>query len=75
MITGGGAYNDFFIETLKSISDKEIEIYLPKTKIIDFKEALVFAFLGLMRLLGEVNILCSVTGARRDSVSGILHQP
>ncbi|MFT4833902.1 MAG: anhydro-N-acetylmuramic acid kinase [Flavobacteriaceae bacterium] len=75
MITGGGAYNDFFIETLKSILDKEIEIYLPKTKIIDFKEALVFAFLGLMRLLGEVNILCSVTGARRDSVSGILHQP
>ncbi len=75
MITGGGAYNDFFIKTLKSKLEPDVEVVLPDSNLIDFKEALVFAFLGLMRFLGEVNVLSSVTGAEKDSISGVLYQP
>jgi anhydro-N-acetylmuramic acid kinase len=43
--------------------------------IIDFKEALVFALLGALRLSNEINVWAAVTGARKDSVSGVIHNP
>jgi anhydro-N-acetylmuramic acid kinase len=43
---------------------------VPENKIVDFKEALIFAFLGLLRWQNKINCLASVTGAERDSCCG-----
>lgn len=68
LVTGGGAYNDFLISRFKAIS--QCELIIPKPEIINFKEALIFAFLGLLRIENKVNCLKSVTGASRDHCSG-----
>jgi anhydro-N-acetylmuramic acid kinase len=72
LITGGGAYNTFIIELIKQYLAPDIEIKIPDKQIIDYKEALIFSFMGLMRLKGVNNCLSSVTGAERDSCSGII---
>lgn len=72
LITGGGAYNDYFIEQLKNLLAQGPEVILPEPLIIDFKEALIFAFLGVLRLRKEHNSFRSVTGAKRDSCGGNL---
>src|SRR5690606_9993511 len=65
LISGGGAYNDFLIERIQSrLPDMEIEI--PGRRILEYKEALIFGLLGILRLRGEINVLASVTGASRD---------
>lgn len=70
LITGGGAYNSFFIEALKAKS--EIKIHVPSKELIEFKEALIFAFMGYLRVNGVNNVLSSATGAKRDSCSGLI---
>jgi anhydro-N-acetylmuramic acid kinase len=68
LITGGGAYNDYLIDIISSKSDSEIII--PSKNIIEFKEALIFAFLGVLRYLNINNCYSSVTGASKDHCSG-----
>jgi anhydro-N-acetylmuramic acid kinase len=71
LITGGGAFNTFLIEL---ISEKTpVELVIPANEIVNFKEALIFAFLGILKIKGQINCLSSVTGASRDSSSGIIH--
>ncbi len=70
LVTGGGAFNTFLIERLKSFS--EVEIKIPSNEIVNFKEALIFAFLGVLKICGEINCLSSVTGAKIDSSSGMI---
>ena len=72
LVTGGGAKNQFLIELIQSkfIGGKVI---LPDVQIIDYKEAIIFAFLGALRLNNEVNILKSYTGASKDSCSGVVY--
>ena len=70
LVTGGGAYNSFLIDVLSTKVSQEIVI--PDSELIDFKEALVFAFLGWLKLNDQVNVLRSVTGALKDSSSGII---
>lgn len=70
LITGGGAHNDFLIERIQSLTKSQIII--PSPKLIDYKEAMIFAFLGTLRMRNEINCLSSVTGATRDSSSGII---
>ena len=72
-ITGGGVLNTFFIDELKSIYSGKVII--PNKEIIEFKEALIFAYLGALYLNKQPNILKSVTGAKRDSIGGVLHLP
>ena len=74
LITGGGAFNTFLIEEIKKHLSKW-DIVLPDTSIISYKEALIFAFLGLKKMRGEINVLRSVTGAAADSSSGVIHVP
>ncbi len=70
LISGGGAFHPLLIKSLK---EKNINIYIPDNKTIAFKEALIFAFLGLLRKLEETNTLKSVTGAERDSIGGVIY--
>ena len=73
LVTGGGAFNSFLMNRIEVVSNSKIE--LPKTKLIDFKEALVFAFLGVLRFNGQVNCLSSVTGAKKNHSSGEVFLP
>ncbi|MFV8322769.1 anhydro-N-acetylmuramic acid kinase [Flavobacterium sp. LS2R12] len=73
-ISGGGAYNDFLIERIQ-YHLPEMKIIIPSAKILEFKEALIFALLGVLKLRGEINVLSSVTGARIDHSSGMIYYP
>jgi anhydro-N-acetylmuramic acid kinase len=73
LITGGGAHNVYLIE-LFSEKTKHKTI-VPSAQIIDFKEAIIFAFLGVLRLREEPNCLKSVTGADYDHTSGAIYLP
>lgn len=73
LVTGGGAFNDFLISQFREFCDSEFVI--PSKELIDFKEALIFALLGVLKLRGEINVLKSVTGAGRDHSSGVIFTP
>lgn len=68
LITGGGALNKYLVERIQHHTKHHIVI--PDRQIIEYKEALIFAFLGLLKLEGKTNVLSSVTGAESDSCSG-----
>ncbi len=70
LFTGGGTFNSFLMNLIKHKTDSIIVI--PDALIIDNKEALIFAFLGVLRLNNEVNVLSTVTGARENHSSGSL---
>ncbi len=72
-VTGGGAKNAFLMERIRSYFNGELIV--PDATLIDFKEALIFAYLGALYLHGKPNALCSVTGAQRNTSGGILHLP
>lgn len=72
LATGGGTLNRFLMALIEGKLAPRVKVVVPSKTIINFKEALVFAFLGVLRLRGETNVLKSVTGASHDSCSGIL---
>ena len=72
LVTGGGAFNRFLVELLRSKVDDRADIIVPEDAIVNFKEAIVFGFLGVRKVRGETNVLKSVTGASMDSCSGVL---
>ncbi|MBC5839526.1 anhydro-N-acetylmuramic acid kinase [Flavobacterium muglaense] len=71
-ITGGGAYNNFLIECIQKQAP-EVEIIIPSPKLLEFKEALIFALLGVLKLRNEINVLSSVTGSQSDHSSGVIY--
>ncbi|MDF2156313.1 anhydro-N-acetylmuramic acid kinase [Algoriphagus sp. CAU 1675] len=73
LITGGGAYHLYFINRLDFHLQGAWEHFPASSQIIEFKEALVFAFLGVLRLREESNCLASVTGASSDSCGGVIY--
>ena len=73
LVTGGGAYNSYLIQQIEKYS--ETKITQSDANIIEFKEALIFALLGLLKDRNEINCLSSVTGAIKDHSSGKCFMP
>ena len=71
LLSGGGAYHRFLVERIGAHS--KAELIIPDNKTIEFKEALVFAFLGLLRLDEKINCLRTVTGADKNSIGGAVY--
>lgn len=74
LATGGGAYNDFLMERMKFYLP-EMTFEIPDDKTIQYKEALIFGLLGVLKLRNEINTLASVTGARENHSSGKIFLP
>lgn len=72
LFTGGGAYNAFLMARILEHCRDRAELVIPEDDVVKFKEAMIFAFLGVLRVLGKPNSLRSVTGATRDSSGGII---
>ena len=73
LITGGGVFNSFLIKQIQSYTNNKLVI--PSKEIIEYKEALIFGFLGVLRLREDVNCLRNVTGAKKDHSSGKIFHP
>ena len=73
LVTGGGVFNDFLMKRLQELS--EAEIIIPKNEIIEYKEALIFGLLGVLKDRNEINCLKSVTGATKNHSSGKILMP
>lgn len=68
LFTGGGTFNNYLMQLIGEFSNAKLVI--PDKQVINFKEAIIFAFLGVLRVQEQVNCLKSVTGASRDNVGG-----
>lgn len=73
LVTGGGAFNTYLIHILeRELTPLGVDIVIPDAQVIKFKEAIAMALIGTLRWREEVNVLSSVTGARKDSINGAL---
>ena len=73
LATGGGVFNRFLMNRIKdNLKELHIEVIIPDTNLVNFKEALIMALIGVLRWRQEYNVLSSVTGAARDSIGGAL---
>lgn len=72
LVTGGGALNSFLIKCIQEKLGYKVKVIVPDTVIVNFKEAIVFAFLGILRTRNEVNVLKSVTGAPTNTSAGTM---
>lgn len=71
LVTGGGALNAYLVECIAAMAPQTV-VTVPDALTVNYKEAIIFALLGYLRLKGRVNTLASVTGAKCDSVGGVL---
>ncbi len=73
LVTGGGAFNSFLVSRLTGhLQTQHIEVEVPDVKLVNYKEALIMAFIGVLRWRQEYNVISSVTGASRNSIGGAL---
>lgn len=72
LCTGGGAFNSYFMYRLIECCGDDTTLVVPDEEIVKYKEALVFAFLGVLRTQQKINSLKSVTHAIKDSSSGVM---
>ena len=73
LLSGGGVHNKTLIRAIERALG--VKVVIPKTEIINFKEALIFSFMAVLKLRKEVNVLKSVTGALKNSSSGVYYSP
>ncbi|TPE42731.1 anhydro-N-acetylmuramic acid kinase [Pontibacter mangrovi] len=73
LLTGGGAFNGYLVEQIQQQLGSKYNVEVPAPEVVSFKEALIFAFLGVLRWRGEHNCLSSVTGASRDNIGGAIY--
>jgi anhydro-N-acetylmuramic acid kinase len=71
MVTGGGAFNDHLVNLIRVKTN--VEINIPEKNLVEFKEAIIFAWLGVLRIRNKVNSVKSVTHARESSIGGALY--
>jgi anhydro-N-acetylmuramic acid kinase len=77
MVSGGGAFNKFLIERITARCAQEglqVEIVVPEARVVEFKESLLMALMGVLRVENRPNVLASATGAKHDSISGAIYQ-
>lgn len=72
LLSGGGAHNLYFIDLLQELTTAEIVV--SNQELTDFKEALIFALLALLKREEKINVLSSVTGSNTDHSAGILYE-
>jgi anhydro-N-acetylmuramic acid kinase len=72
LCTGGGAFNSFLISRMLHHGGDDLTFIIPDEEVVKFKEAMVFGFLGVLRVRKEINCLKSVTNASRDTSSGTM---
>lgn len=72
LCTGGGVFNTFLMESIQK--QTKTQLIAPEEKLVEYKEALIFGLLGVLKLRGETNVLGSVTGAKNDHSSGVVWQ-
>ena len=70
LFTGGGTKNTYLIERIRHFS--KADIVIPEEKIIDFKEAIIFGLLAVLRIRNEINVYKSVTGASSNTCAGTI---
>jgi anhydro-N-acetylmuramic acid kinase len=71
LITGGGAWNSYLVERIQAHTS--VQCVVPDAFTVNYKEALIFAFLGLLRWHVSTNTLATVTGAERNSIGGAIY--
>lgn len=71
LVTGGGALNSYLVERLQDALGA-IQVIVPDEQLVQYKEALIMALIGVLRWREEYNVLSSVTGAARNSVGGAM---
>lgn len=76
-ITGGGAFNKYLVETIRqyTLQAHQVDVHVPKKDIVNFKEALLMALMGVHRLEGISNCIATVTGASKNAVGGKVFLP
>jgi len=73
LVTGGGACNEFLVASLRdALIPMGVTVDVPAIDIVQYKEALIMAFMAVLRWRQENTVLASVTGATRDSIGGAL---
>ncbi len=70
LVTGGGAYNTFLTSRIEKYLDPSFKLVIPESYLIEYKEAIIFALMGWLRVHSKINVLRSVTGATKDTSSG-----
>ena len=73
LLSGGGVYNKTLIRAIERALG--VKVVVPKREIINFKEALNFSFMAVLKLREEVNVLKSVTGGLNNTSSGVYYSP
>lgn len=74
--TGGGAFNDFMISRISSHCNAAgVSLTIPKQEIIEYKEAMLMALMGYLRVVRKPNCIASVTGAKKDCCAGVIYYP
>ncbi len=74
LITGGGAYNSFLLQCLSDELKEKLIIVKPSNQIIEYKEALLMALLGVLRVENKENCFAQITKAQSNSIGGAIYQ-
>lgn len=72
LVTGGGAWNSYLVSRIQAHS--KADLVVPEAELVNFKEALIFAFLGALNVMGSVNVFYSATGGLKDHVGGAFYR-
>lgn len=70
LVTGGGAFNSYLMQSMQQATP--LQLLVPDAEVVAQKEALIFAFLGLLRYLHQTNVYSSVTGSSADHSAGVI---